>query len=388
MPSLLPLDIPTPPPSPDLQGLPHVLLVLDQFPKNLGGGERVALKLASLLPAYGLRVSILTFFIHPESTVRSSAPCPVYVLPLKRTYDLTALRAAFTLRRFLKDQKVQIVQTFFESSDIWAGFVTKAMSSAKLIWSRRDLGILRTRKHSIAYRLMSKLPDAVFAVSNQVRDHCIQVDGVDPARVHTIYNGLDLSRWSKPRTPRDPSSGLLVATVGNIRHVKGHDILIRAAAIVVSRFPCVRFSVAGAVLEEDYFAQLQDLIKDLDLTANFSFVGDVTDLHLYLASADIFVLPSRSEGFSNALIEAMAAALPLVASNVGGNGEAIQQGVNGLLVPADDPAPLADAIVSLLANPGLANSMGANGREIAAQRFTTEAMMNETVAIYRQVLHR
>src|SRR5690348_15183113 len=141
----LPLDVASN--ATEYGALPHVLLVLDQFPKTLGGGERIVLKLASLLPQYGYRASILTFSVDPESAIPQPAPCPIYLLPLKRTYDITAVRAALDLRRFLRQQSVQIVQTFFESSDIWAGFVTKVMSDAKLIWSRRDMGILRANKH-------------------------------------------------------------------------------------------------------------------------------------------------------------------------------------------------------------------------------------------------
>jgi hypothetical protein len=177
--------LPTKAPSLDEAGwaaLPHVLLVVDQFPKTLGGGERIVLKLADLLPQYGYRASILTFAIHPENTALRSPPCPVFLLPLRRTYDFTALRAALEFKRFLADQRVQIVQTFFESSDIWAGFVTKTMSKAKLIWSRRDMGILRTGKHAIAYRLLAGAPDAVFAVSEQVRQHCIEIDRIRPSR--------------------------------------------------------------------------------------------------------------------------------------------------------------------------------------------------------------
>src|SRR5450631_3697251 len=172
--------------------LPHVLLVLDQMPMALGGGERVALRLAALLPSYGYRVSILTFFIHPDSRVLKAPPCPIYLLPLSNTYGVGALRAAFAFARFLKDKGVQIVQTFFESSDLWGGLVTKLASDAKLIWSRRDMGILRGRKHRIAYRLLASMPDAIFAVSEQVRQYCIEVDRAEPARVITIYNGLDL----------------------------------------------------------------------------------------------------------------------------------------------------------------------------------------------------
>src|ERR1039458_1100501 len=132
--------------------LPHILFVVDQFGKTLGGGERIVLKIAALLPNYGYRASILTFSAHPESAALKSPPCPIYLLPLQRTYDLTALRAALEFRGFLKRQRIQIVHTFFESSDLWAGLVTKTMSKGKLVWASRDMGILRTRKHHIAYR--------------------------------------------------------------------------------------------------------------------------------------------------------------------------------------------------------------------------------------------
>ena len=367
-------------------GLPHVLLVVDQFPRVLGGGERIVLKLASLLPSYGFRVSILTFFIHPESTVSNSVPCPLYVLPLQRTYDFKAIKAALHLRRFIRKQHVQIVQTFFESSDIWAGAVTKLFSRAKLIWSRRDMGILRGRKHHVAYRMLAHLPDAVFAVSEQVRKHCVEVDRVDADRVHTIYNGLDLSTDPAERT-MDPARAI-VATVGNIRRVKGHDVLIRAAALVVQRFPGVRFSIAGAVLEQAYFDELNQLLDTLDLSDKFEFAGNIMDLPQYLTGADIFVLPSRSEGFSNALIEAMAAGLPVIASDVGGNGEAIQEDVNGFLIPSEDPGALAEALIKVLSDPERGRRMGIEGRALAAKHFTTEAMMSKTVGIYQELLNR
>lgn len=368
--------------------MPHVLLVLDQFSKTLGGGERIALKLAAHLPQYGYRASILTFSAYPQSPSLKSAPCPVYLLPLHRTYDLTALKAAFDLRRFLKQQQVQIVQTFFESSDIWAGFVTKSMSNAKLIWSRRDMGILRVRKHHLAYRLMAGLPDAVFAVSEQVRQHCIEVDRIDPAHVQTIYNGLNLADWNSVSRPAKAADQILVTTVGNIRRVKGHDIFIKAAASIAPQFPNVSFSIAGDVLEPAYFAELQALIKGLNLSDRFHFAGGVTDLHQHLSAADIFVLPSRSEGFSNAIIEAMAASLPIVATDVGGNAEAVKDGVNGFIIPSEDPAALAAAIASLLADPSRANAMGAAGKALAAENFTTEAMMHRITSAYASLLSK
>lgn len=366
--------------------LPHVLLVVDQFSKNLGGGERIVLKLAALLPRYGYRASILTFSADPASPAFESAQCPIYLLPLQRTYDSNALKGAFALRRFIKQQKVQIVQTFFESSDIWAGFVTKSLSNAKLIWSRRDMGILRGRKHEVAYRLMGGLPDAVFAVSELVRQHCIEVDDIDPDRVQTVYNGLDLGDWDISEQSAAQRDKLLVTTIGNIRHVKGHDLFIRAAAAIAPRYPNVRFSIAGGVLEPSYFEELQTLVRNLNLEDRFHFTGGITDLRGHLSAADIFVLPSRSEGFSNAIVEAMAASLPVVATNVGGNAEAVQNGVTGLIVPTEDSAALAAAISQLLADPAKAKAMGMAGKQRVAERFTTDAMMMQTTTAYRKLL--
>jgi glycosyltransferase involved in cell wall biosynthesis len=298
------------------------------------------------------------------------------------------MRAAFELRRFLKEQQIQIVQTFFESSDLWAGSVTKMMSDAKLIWSRRDMGILRGQKHHLAYRLLAGVPNHVFAVSDQIRRYCIEVDGIDPARVSTVYNGLDMAHWN-----RSASSGLtksadefLVATVGNIRRVKGHDVFVKAAAYVAQQFPKATFSIAGDVLEPDYFAELEALVSSLNLSSRFRFEGSVTNIQDYLSKADIFVLPSRSEGFSNAIIEAMAASLPVVVTNVGGNAEAVTDGVNGYVVPSDDPLALSAAVARLLSDPVKAREMGTAGKERVAERFTSDAMMRQITSVYASLL--
>ena len=364
---------------------PHVLLVVDQLPNVLGGGERIVLRLASLLPQYGFRVSILTFAAAPD-TPAHAAGCPIYLLPLKCVYDAQAVRGAFALRQFIRQQNVQIVQTFFESSDLWAGLVAKATTSAKLIWSRRDMGILRSTKHRVAYRWMAKMPDDVFAVSEQVREHCINIDHINPQRVQTIYNGLDLDQWPLPAGSRDSHNRPVITTVGNIRRVKGHDLFIRAAASVVRSFPDAQFSIAGEVLEPQYFSELQALIQELSLTNNFRFTGGINNLQKHLECADIFVLPSRSEGFSNSIIEAMAASLPVVATDVGGNREAVQDGETGYIVPPESVDALATAIVRLHANPSSAKQMGAAGRKRVEEEFSVDRMMQTVTTRYRQLL--
>jgi glycosyltransferase involved in cell wall biosynthesis len=363
----------------------HVLLIVDTLWGTMGGGERTALRLAALLPAYGFRVSIICFRAPTEESVLSNPPCPIYFLPLHNVLGWQAFRCALALRKFIRKEKVKIVQTFFESSDLWAGSVTKLTSNAKLIWSRRDLGILRDRKHSLAYRLLARMPDAVFAVSELVRRQCIDVDKIAASRVVTVYNGINLSEWSKYPAPSSQQRQLVV-TVGNIRHVKGHDILIRAAALVYEKFPDVSFAIAGTVLDDEYMSSLQDLIRKNNLSNNFIFLDTCRDIPALLATANIFVLPSRSEGFSNAIVEAMAASLPAVVTDVGGNAEAVHHAISGFVVPPDDPQALASAILQLLQNPAMARMMGESGRSLVAENFTNETMMKGFTDIYRKLL--
>jgi glycosyltransferase involved in cell wall biosynthesis len=230
------------------------------------------------------------------------------------------------------------------------------------------------------------MPDKVFAVSEQVRQHGIEVDGIAPTLVQTVYNGLDLAHWTTVSRPPKTVGGMTVSTVGNIRRVKGHDIFIRAAAVVVRDYPEVSFRIAGEVLEQEYFNELEALVRELKLESHFQFVAGVANPQEFLSAADIFVLPSRSEGFSNAIIEAMAASLPVIATNVGGNAEAVEDGVTGLIVPPEDAAALASALLQLISDPEKAREMGSAGRKRVEERFTIEAMMRRITRVYDALL--
>ncbi len=362
----------------------HILLVVDQFPRALGGGERIVLKIAERLPAYGYRTSILTFAADEGSAGLVDPPCPIYLLPLTRTYDWRAVLGAFALRRFLREREVALVHTCFESSDLWAGGMTKLLSPAKLVWNRRDMGILRSRKHAIAYRMLARMPDAVLAVSEQVRRYSIDIDKVPPERVATIHNGLDLARWPERRTDRNAVAR--IACLGNIRRVKGHDVLLQAFAKVRREFPEAKLAIGGATLDAAYMAELQVLLEQLGLTDAVSFEGNIHNQQKFLERASIFVLPSRSEGFSNAIVEAMAASLPVVATDVGGNAEAIVDGSTGFLVASEDVEGMAAAILSLMRDPTSAARMGLAGRQRVREHFTTEVMMQRIASTFTRLL--
>jgi len=378
----------TPRSHPRLAERTHVLFLIDQL-REMGGAERNLLNMIKLLPKDRFRSTLVTFKIDPRLGIFENFPCPWRLFPLRRTYDWNALQVALRLCKLIRTQQVRIVHTFFETSDLWGGLIAKLSGAPVLISSRRDMGILRAPKHQRAYRLLSPLFNMVLAVSHEVRAFSIRHDGLDPRKVLTLYNGIDIDRvalTTDVRTLR-ASMGLggashLVATVGHIRPVKGVDALVRAAEKVCHEFPRAVFLVIGDVHAPHHFHQLLELTASLGLNENVRFLGPSEDVFSMLQMSDVFCLPSRSEGFSNALLEAMACGLPCVATHVGGNSEAVEEGQSGFLVESGDADALADRIRTLLRQPERAREMGRQGRRIVEDKFTMEAMMSRLVELY------
>lgn len=373
-------------------GRAHVLFVIDAL-LAMGGTERVLQKMIRLLPKERFRCSLVTFKIDETAVRRSDFDCPVHVFPLKNTYNWNALRVARQLRDFIGKEQVDIVHTFFETSDLWAGPLARFSGHPVLISSRRDLGIARSLKHRLGYKVVRNMYDMVLAVSPQVRDYCIEHDGVNPSKIRTLFNGVDLEAVSQADCRDEERRELAIApgtpviiTVANIRRVKGLDVLVEAAQHVREKHPDALFLIAGQELETDYSRQLRSRIAELKLDRSFRFLGVRTDVFPLLRMSDVFCLPSRSEGFSNALIEAMAVGLPCVATDVGGNREVLEDAKSGFIVASEDSQALAKRLIALLDDPVVARFMGQCGQVVARGRFTAQAMMTELVAIYDELL--
>lgn len=371
----------------------HVLFMIDEL-CEMGGAERVLLKMIRMLPRDTFRCTLLTFKVREGIEELKNIGCPLWVVPLGRTYNWNALKAAQHIRRFIRQQRVTIVHTFFETSDLWGALVARLSGCPILISSRRDLGILRSAKHRVAYRLARRLYDQVLAVSPQVRSFCIETDGLKPERVRILFNGLDLApimmapsremmRWKHAMRDDLP----VIATVANIRRVKGIDVLVRAAGVVCKRYPDALFLVIGVLSEKDYCSELDASVRSLGLDANFRFMGGREDIFSLLKTSDVFCLPSRSEGFSNALLEAMACRLPCVATDVGGNREAVEEGETGFIVPSEDWEAMGRRILELLDDRARAMTMGRRAEAVIREKFTAEIMMRELVEIYSNLLH-
>ncbi len=378
----------------EASGLVHILFVIDQLKRPFGGGERVLLETIARLPPDRFRCSILTFRSDLTPAEIGSLPCRLHLFPMTSSFDLNALRMAVKLVRLIRSEDVRIVHTFFETSDLWAGTIVRLASRAFLVSSRRDMGILRSAKHRVAYRLLGPLAHKVLTVSNQVRQYVISTDRMSRDKVATIYNGIETA----PR-PNDAAiaalrerlaipvpGGRLITAVGNVRKVKGFDVLIRAASRICAQNPQVTFIVVGDVSEPEHYQELLRMVRDSGLSEKFRFIGPESDVFPFLFASDIFVLPSRSEGFSNALLEAMAAGLPCIATRVGGNPEAVHDGKTGILVVPEDADMLADGICRLLQNPQQAEQMGCAGRELLNRQFSLERMMRSLIAVYENLL--
>ncbi len=365
----------------------HVLYVVDQL-SVLGGGERSIIR---TIEAHSSRFHchLLTFRedVHPE--VKRRLSIPVHVIPLVSTHSISGLIAAWALGKLIRSERIDIVHTFFETSDLFAGLVAKLVGVKVLISSRRDMGLLRLRKHHFAYRLMGRAFTRVLAVSEAVRTQVLAADRLAPGRVTTLYTGISPHRLHLPAKGYDvrrqlaiPASCPVILNVANILPWKGHEDFLRAAAVVYHRIPSVHFVVAGAASDAELFAALLLLRNSLGLRHCFHFLGEVDFVSSLYRVASVFCLLSQTEGLPNVLLEAMAAGVPVVATDTGGTREVVINGETGLLTGVGEPNAAAEHISSLLLSPDLARQMSRKARERVESVFSMEKMMSTLEGIY------
>jgi glycosyltransferase involved in cell wall biosynthesis len=236
---------------------------------------------------------------------------------------------------------------------------------------------------------------ATYAIVNAkaIRHQMITDQHMPINRVRIIYNGLDLRRFDQisgwgfsglSMNPALANAGhLVVCAVASLSVRKRIDLLLRAHALVLAEVPNVDLWLIG---DGPLRSQLESLTQELEIRHSVTFWGIRHDVPAILKHATVGALSSQVEGLSNAIMEYMAARLPVVATNVGGNLELVLHGETGLLVPPNDPQALADAIVYLLRNPEGARRFGEAGRRRVEEHFTVERMVRETEAVYEELL--
>jgi len=306
--------------------------------------------------------------IRPWSCGPSSLRSPRLLLP-----------SIVKLARAMRARGITISHSFDFYSNVLGVVAARLARVPTVIASQRDLGNLRPSHEQRLHRWMLRWADLVTVNSAAIAESLIGGGTLPRARVIVVRNGIDLHRFQPALPGARPTT---VVTVGHLRPEKGHADLVEAAAHVHARFPNVRFAIWG---DGPLRGALQNHIDRLRLGGVVALHGETGQPEVILRSAGAFVLPSRSEATSNALLEAMATRLPVVATGVGGTPRVIEDEVSGLLVPPGDPAALAKALMRLLENPALADDLAERAMQLARGRYGLDTMVASFETCYRRL---
>jgi glycosyltransferase involved in cell wall biosynthesis len=305
--------------------------------------------------------------------------------PLK--IGLAANRLFWLLRRWRPD----IVHFYLPGPYLVGAPVSLTVGTPVKIMSRRSLSRYQERRPVVARLepLLHRHMDAIVGNSRAVVGE-LAAEGIPSEKLRLIYNGIDLSERLPDRAEARHKLGLGADTlvglmVANLISYKGHTDLIEALARVSQELPPDwRFLVAGR--DQGLRPKLERLVAERGIGGNVQFLGEYPEASTLFAAADFAVLSSWEEGFSNVVLEAMMAGLPMVVTDVGGNPEAVLDGETGFLVPPHDPAALGQAILRLARDAGLRQRLGEAGRARAKQEFSIDRCVDAHHALYEELL--
>ena len=368
----------------------NVLQFIGSF--RQGGSERQAVQLSRLLYEEG-SLNVFVACLDAEGSLRQEIEqLGIDEIPefkLKSFYDANFLRQINRCAKFIKQNKISIVHTHDFYTNIFGMFAAFLARVPVRIASKRET-LSKTKSQLLIERQAFRACDKILANAEAVKRFLIET-GISEKKIVTIYNGLDLERLTPaPNLKREEilrQHGLpidekiqIVTIVANLRSdVKNHRMFLQAAKKVKESIGNIVFVLAG---EGELTELLKSLAKDLGIEKDTYFIGRCAQVAELLSVSDVCVLSSKSEGFSNSILEYMSAAKPVVATDVGGASEAIIEGETGFLIKSDDDEALANRLIELLENPEKATEMGGRGRERVEKNFSLEAQLAKTLELY------
>ncbi len=373
----------------------NVLQLVSSF--HQGGSERQAVQLARLLRDSGrYRVHIACLsgegVLRPEANQISAGEIAGF--PLTSFYNRNFTRQLARFVRFVREREIEVVNTHDFYTNVF-GIAGAALAGVPArIAARRETKGTRTPMQKKVERAVYRLSHAIVANAEAVRADLID-EGVPDKKINVIYNGLDVERVSVAANLSRPElltranlpphlNCPLVTIIANINlAVKDHPTFLRAARRVADALPETAFVLAG---EGELIPQIKTLAADLGLADSVFFTGRCEHVAELLAASSVCVLSSQAEGFSNSILEYMAAARPVVATDVGGAREAITNGETGFIVAVGDDETMARRIVELLKDKEQAATFGARGREKVLARFSCAAQLAATEKLYDSLL--
>jgi len=371
---------------------PRVLVVAPRL--DLGGTEMHLLRVLPRLRAAGLDISLFT--TEPGGRIEpdfKAAGVPVYGRAASGGRVLRGILVARALREVLRTCRPQIVHFFLVEPYLIGSLAACGLNGLKKVMSRRSLSYYQRQYPLLARteRTLHRSVSALIGNSTAVATELAEESG-ELRKVGLIHNGIEIpaqaNRNTRDRYRREfriPEDSFVLTVVANLIEYKGHADLISALASVRDRLGLNwRLLLVGR--DEGIGPALRRQAESLGLTEHIVWVGEFGQPYEALAAADVGVLPSHEEGFSNSLLEKMANGLALVATRVGGNTDAVIDGQSGLLVPPRDPAALGAAIAKLYEDPALRTRLGAAARQRVEQRFSIEACTQRYLNLYRGLM--
>ncbi|HEX7774858.1 MAG TPA: glycosyltransferase family 4 protein [Pyrinomonadaceae bacterium] len=344
---------------------------------TFGGGERHLADLSHALTDLGHEV-------YAASVPGSPLWSELSFLTHTRTLALSRgnyVKNLAGLSTFVRSHGIEIVHAHAARDYHLAAMAVRLAPRARFVLTRHVLFPLRR----INRPLLSSV-DRVIAVSRAVAES-LQNGVIDSSKITVVHNGIDIDRFDR-LVARGDELPIVVGTVGHLAPIKGHDIFLRAAALISARRPEARFIVIGEDKspQMDHRRSLESLVAELNLNGIVTMPGWRDDMAAVLSSLTLFVSAARSEPFGLAIVEAMAAGLPVIATASEGAMEIIEDGLSGKLVPVDDPEALAQAINELLDNPLERSRLGHNAQLAARECYSLARMARDTEQVYREVL--
>ncbi|MBN1879778.1 glycosyltransferase [bacterium] len=343
-----------------------------------GGVEKKLTALLPLLDRNRFRVSVVC--LKKEGVLADSLRkkgIQVDVLPVSSRWSPSGL---WRLSRFLKSEHVDIVHTHMYRSNVTGTIAAKIAGIPVVVSNIHNVSSWDSSRQMIADRFVSRIRDCTIFVADAVRRDYLSRIPLEKDYYKIIYNGIDTAYYCpSQKEPMEKENRLLtVGCAARLMPQKGLEFLVRAAAESEIQSAGIQFLIAG---DGPLRQNLQDLATKLQVEKNVRILGFVQDTREFYRKLDVFAMPSLKEGFSNALLEAMACGVAPVATSVGGNPEAIQDGVSGLLVPPSDYNAFLSALKRLLSDSGLRHSIAA-GSLRRAQSFSLNAMVRQTEDLY------
>lgn len=359
----------------------RVVLALES--SGPGGAENMVLQLASALRERGHEVAVATMREGWMTQRARAAELPVWLEPQKQGLDLGWI---WRFARRLRRERIDVLHTHEFAMNVFGGLASRLARVASLSTIHGKHWIADRQRRAAAYRILRRLGVPIVCVSEDLATFLVEGLGVLREQLVLVHNGIVLPapgaapEQSAARRALDiPPDGALLVAVGNLYPVKDHATLIRA----LPKLPGVRVAIAGRGEEEE---NLRRLSVELDVSDRVHLLGLRDDVDRVLASADLFVQPSLSEGLPLAILEAMAFGLPVLASRVGGMAEAVADGETGLLVEPGDAEGLAEGARRLLADPQGMKAMGAAGRRRVEAEFSVRTMADAYESAYLSLL--